>query len=63
MSSRIIIDGNAIYEVDEECLRKKKKKENLFLHGKSFLDRTYPVIVEIRTERHVPIIVALPVIR
>ena len=27
MSSQIIIDGNAIYEVDEECLRKKKKKE------------------------------------
>lgn len=27
MSSRIIIDGNAIYEVDEECLRKKKKKK------------------------------------
>ena len=27
MSSRIIIDGNAIDEVDEECLRKKKKKE------------------------------------
>ena len=27
MSSRIIIDGNAIYKVDEECLRKKKKKE------------------------------------
>ena len=27
MSSRIIIDGNAIYEVDEECLRKKKEKE------------------------------------
>lgn len=27
MSSRSIIDGNAIYEVDEECLRKKKKKE------------------------------------
>ena len=27
MSSRIVIDGNAIYEVDEECLRKKKKKE------------------------------------
>ena len=26
MSSRIIIDGNAIYEVDEECLRKKKEK-------------------------------------
>ena len=29
MSSRIIIDGNAIYEVDEECLRKKKEK-NIF---------------------------------
>lgn len=27
MNSRIIIDGNAIYEVDEECLRKKKKQE------------------------------------
>ena len=27
MSSRIIIDGNTIYEVDEECLRKKKEKE------------------------------------
>lgn len=27
MSSRIIIDGNAIYEVDEECLRKKKEQE------------------------------------
>ena len=31
MSSRIIIDGNAIYEVDEECLRKKKKKEKACL--------------------------------
>ena len=29
MSSRIIIDGNAIYEVDEECLRKKKEKNIL----------------------------------
>lgn len=27
MSSRIIIDGNAIYEVDEECLRKEKEQE------------------------------------
>ena len=27
MSSRIIIDGNEIYGVDEECLGKKKKKE------------------------------------
>lgn len=24
---------------------KKRKRKNLFLHGKSFLDRTYPVIV------------------
>ena len=28
MSSRIIIDGNAIYEVDEECLRKKQEEEH-----------------------------------
>lgn len=27
MKTRIIIDGNAIYEVDEECMRKKKEKE------------------------------------
>lgn len=38
MSSRIIIDGNAIYEVDEECLRKKKKrsrKRNTKSNGRS----------------------------
>ena len=34
MSSRIIIDGNAIYEVDEECLRKKKEKEQEEEHEK-----------------------------
>ena len=34
MSSRIIIDGNAIYEVDEECLRKKKEKEQKEEHEK-----------------------------
>ena len=28
MKTRIIIDGNAIYEVDEECLKKKKEQEN-----------------------------------
>ena len=32
MSSRIIIDGNAIY--DEECLRKKKEKEQEEEHEK-----------------------------
>lgn len=25
--SRIIIDGNAIYEVDEKCVKEKEKKE------------------------------------
>ena len=34
MSSRIIIDGNAIYEMDEECLRKKKEKEQEEEHEK-----------------------------
>lgn len=34
MSSRIIIDGNSIYEVDEECLRKKKEKEQEEEHEK-----------------------------
>ena len=34
MSSRIIIDGNEIYEVDEECLRKKKEKEQEEEHEK-----------------------------
>ena len=34
MSSRIIIDGNAIYEVDEECLQKKKEKEQEEEHEK-----------------------------
>lgn len=34
MSSRIIIDGNTIYEVDEECLRKKKEKEQEEEHEK-----------------------------
>ncbi|MFR4439634.1 MAG: hypothetical protein ACLT46_07330 [Hungatella sp.] len=27
MKSRLIIDGNAVYEIDEECLEKKKKQE------------------------------------
>lgn len=35
----------------------KKKKETPFLHGKSGLDNTYPVIVVIIIESTVPIIV------
>ena len=27
MKSKLIIDGNAFYEVDEECLEKKKQEE------------------------------------
>ena len=27
MRNRLIIDGNAVYEIDEECLEKKKKQE------------------------------------
>ena len=44
MSSRIIIDGNAIYEVDEECLRKKKEMEQEEDHDKQqekHKNRTY----------------------
>ena len=26
MYSKIMIDGNSIYEIDEECLRQKKRK-------------------------------------
>ena len=33
---------------------KKKKKENLFLQGKSFLDKTYPVMVASKTATKVP---------
>ncbi len=25
MRSRLIIDGNAVYEIDEDCMRKKRK--------------------------------------
>ena len=33
-SSAAVVDGNAIYEVDEECLRKKKEKEQEEEHEK-----------------------------
>lgn len=26
MYSRLVIDGNAVYEIDEECVRKKKSE-------------------------------------
>lgn len=28
MKTRLIIDGNAFYEVDEECMKRKEEKEN-----------------------------------
>jgi len=27
MKTRLIIDGNAVYEIDEECVRKRKVPE------------------------------------
>lgn len=27
MYSKIMIDGNSIYEIDEECLRQKEKRD------------------------------------
>ena len=26
MYSRLVIDGNAVYEIDEECIQKKKNR-------------------------------------
>ena len=28
MATRLIIDGNAVYEIDEDCLKNRQKKEN-----------------------------------
>ena len=25
MNSRLVIDGNAVYEIDEECMKKKER--------------------------------------
>ena len=33
MYSRLVIDGNAVYEIDEECIQKKKNRG--FKEGKS----------------------------
>ena len=27
MHSKIVIDGNSIYEIDEECLRQKERRD------------------------------------
>lgn len=27
MKNRLIIDGNAVYEIDEECMKKKNEEE------------------------------------
>lgn len=27
MYERLVIDGNAVYEIDEECMKKKGKQE------------------------------------
>lgn len=27
MASRIVIDGNAFYEIDEDCVRRRKERE------------------------------------
>ena len=27
MTPRIVIDGNAFYEIDEDCMRRKKKQQ------------------------------------
>ncbi len=27
MRSRLIIDGNAVYEIDEECMKRKQNKK------------------------------------
>ena len=34
MSTRLVIDGNAVYEIDEDCLELQKKK-SLFRDGKN----------------------------
>jgi hypothetical protein len=27
MYSKLVIDGNSVYEIDEECMKKKERKE------------------------------------
>lgn len=28
MANRVILDGNAFYEIDEECVKQSKKEQN-----------------------------------
>ena len=28
MASRIVIDGNAFYEIDEDCMKRKREKQS-----------------------------------
>lgn len=37
MKNRLIIDGNAVYEIDEECMRKKNddEKNNIKINNKN----------------------------
>ena len=41
MYSRLIIDGNAVYEIDEECLKQRQGKEShlFFEVDKWFMER------------------------
>lgn len=38
MSSRLVIDGNAVYEIDEECYNKKQKELRGKKHWKEECD-------------------------
>ena len=35
MGTKLIIEGNSVYEVDEECLCQKEKKEHKIKAGKN----------------------------
>lgn len=34
MKNRLIIDGNAVYEIDEECMRKRNEEEKKNIDSK-----------------------------
>lgn len=43
MAIRLVIDGNAVYEIDEDCLERQKKREKIGQKGRrpvSEKDRT-----------------------
>lgn len=39
MKGRIVIDGNAFYEIDDECMRKKKKEKSIDKQDKPDYDK------------------------